>query len=232
MTELQRAKDKLARLNEETESNNRAIRRENDMIPFGQPNIAGRRNIYANVQRMYEKERKLTEERQKQQERVEMLQKVEELKENNELLKDVHVVGKTHYASIGAKTSVNNLEYFKNKLLELEEANEKAKAYNKTKPEIKMKTLGAEITKLKRKIEMLEDMKTKDENKVVSDHAQQLIDDGQVTQWKKKPIYYFVKGLKKVALEIGEDGNFRPSRRYPPYSDEDKAFVENLLCEC
>lgn len=232
MTELQRAKDKLARLNEETESNNRAIRRENDMIPFGQPNIAGRRNIYANVQRMYEKERKLTEELQKQQERVEMLQKVEELKENNELLKDVHVVGKTHYASIGAKTSVNNLEYFKNKLLELEEANEKAKAYNKTKPEIKMKTLGAEITKLKRKIEMLEDMKTKDENKVVSDHAQQLIDDGQVTQWNKKPIYYFVKGLKKVALEIGEDGNFKPSGRYPAYNDEDKAFVENLLREC
>lgn len=232
MTELQRAKDKLARLNEEMESNNRAIRRENDMIPFGQPNIAGRRNIYAGVQRMYEKGRKLYEEREKQIDRIEKLEKVEQFKEENELLKDVHVVGKTHYASIGAKTSVNNLEYFKAKLVELEKLNEQAKAYNKTKPEIKMKTLGAEITKLKRKIEMLEDMKIKDENKVVSDHVQQLIDDGQVTQWKKKPIYYFVKGLRKVALEIGEDGNFKPSRRYPAYNDEDKAFVENLLCEC
>ncbi len=231
MTELQRAKDKLARLNEEMESNDRAIRRENDMIPFGQPNIAGRRNIYAGVQRMYEKGRKLYEEREKQICRIEKLEKVEQFKEENELLKDVNVVGKTHYASIGAKTSVNNLEYFKAKLVELEQANEKAKAYNKTKPEIKMKTLGAEITKLKRKIEMLEEMKTKDENKAVSDHAQQLIDDGQVTQWKKKPIYYFVKGLRKVALEIGEDGNFKPSRRYPAYNDEDKAFVENLLRE-
>jgi hypothetical protein len=232
MTELSKAQNKLNRINQEIEMNANLIRKENELIPFGQPNIAGRRNIYANVQRMYEKERKLTEERQKQQERVEMLQKVEELKENNELLKDVHVVGKTHYASIGAKTSVNNLEYFEAKLVELEKLNEQAKAYNKTKPEIKMKTLGAEITKLKRKIEMLEDMKTKDENKVVSDYAQQLIDDGQVTQWKKKPIYYFVKGLRKVALEIGEDGNFKPSRRYPAYNDEDKAFVENLLCEC
>lgn len=232
MTELQRAKDKLARLNEEMESNNRAIRRENDMIPFGQPNIAGRRNIYAGVQRMYEKGRKLYEEREKQIDRIEKLEKVEQFKEENELLKDVHVAGKTAWATIGARTSVNNLEYFKAKLVELEELNEQAKAYNKTKPEIKMKTLGAEITKLKRKIEMLEDMKTKDENKVVSDYAQQLIDDGKVAQWKKKPIYYFVKGLRKVALEIGEDGNFKPSRRYPAYNDEDKAFVENLLREC
>lgn len=229
MTELQRAKDKLARLNEEMESNDRAIRRENDLIPFGQPNIEGRRNIYAGVQRMYEKGRKLYEEREKQICRIEKLEKIEQFKEENELLKDVHVVGKTHYANIGAKTSVNNLEYFKAKLVELEQANEKAKAYNKTKPEIKMKTLGAEITKLKRKIEMLEDMNTKDKNKVVSDYAQQLIDDGQVTQWKKKPIYYFVKGLRKVALELNEQGDFVESNRYPAYNEEDKKAVEELL---
>ena len=229
MTELQRAKEKLARLEREMADNDKAIRFENDSIPFGQPNIEGRRNIYANVQRMYHKARKLYEEREQQIDRIEKLEKVEQIKADNELLKDVHIVGETKYATVGAKTSVNNLDYFKAKLQELEEANEKAKAYNKTKPAVKMQTLGAEITKLKRKIEMLETMKEKDENKTISEQTQHLIEQGLVNQWKKKPIYYFVKGLKKVALEIDEQGDFFISRRYPAYSEEDKIFIDELL---
>lgn len=232
MTNLEIAERKLERLQNETKELNKSIKREHEMIPFGQPNIIGRRDIYKNVKRMYDKQYKLVKETEKQSRRIEMLGKVEEFKESNDLLKDLHVVGKSSYATVGAKTSVNNLDYFKAKLVELEELNEQAKAYNKTKPEVKMKTLGSEITKLRRKIEMLESMKEKDENKVVSEHTQRLIDSGKVNQWKKKPIYYFVKGLRKVALEIGEDGNFKPSRRYPAYNDEDKAFVENLLREC
>ena len=143
--------------------------------------------------------------------------------------KDVHVVGKTGYATIGAKTSVNNLEYFKAKLSYLEKRNDEAKAYNKTKPAVKMKTLGTEITKLKRKIQMLEDMKAKDESKVLSEYAQNLIKNGLVTQWQKKPIYYFVKGLRKVALVLNESGDFEESKKYSAYSDEDIKFVEKLL---
>ena len=127
------------------------------------------------------------------------------------------------------KTSVNNLEYFKNKLSELEEKNEKAKAYNKTKPAVKKKTLGTEITKLKNKIRVLEDMKVKDESKVLSKHAESLIKNGLVTQWQKKPIYYFVKGLRKVALVLNDLGEFEISKKYSPYSDEDIKFVEKLL---
>ncbi len=56
-----------------------------------------------------------------------MLEKVEDFKEKNELIKDVHVVGKSSYATVGAKTSVNNIDYFKNELKELEKANEKQK---------------------------------------------------------------------------------------------------------
>lgn len=229
MSELEKAQEKLARINGEIETNAKSIRYENDLIPFGQPNIEGRRNIYANVQRMYAKERKLTDERDQQLNRIEKLEKVEQIKVDNELLKDVHVVGNSKYASVGAKTSVNNLDYFKEKLRELEEANQKAKAYNKTKPAIKMQTLGSEITKLKRKIAMLEEMKAKDENKVVSEHTQKLIDEGYVNQWKKKPIYYFVDGLKKVALEIDQNGSFIMSKRYPAHSEKDKQYVENML---
>ena len=229
MTQLENAKNKLNRLKEEQNGLTKAIRKEHDLIPFGQPVIIGRRDIYKDLKRYYGKSIANSVEQDKQEKRIEMLEKVEEVKSENSTLKDVHVVGKTGYATISAKTSVNNLDYFKAKLAELEEKNEEAKAYNKTKPAAKKKTLGTEITKLKRKIQMLEEMKAKDENKVLSEHAQSLIKNGLVTQWKKKPIFYFVKGLRKVALELNDSGDFEKSKKYSPYSDDDVEFVEKLL---
>ena len=229
MTQLEKAKSKLNRLKEEEKELMKAIRKEHDSIPFGQPNIIGRRDIYKDVKRYRAKSIANVYEQDKQEKRIEMLEKVEEVKNENSALKDVHVVGNSAYATIGAKTSVNNLEYFKAKLSELIEKNEEAKKYNKSKPAVKMKTLGTEITKLKRKIQMLEDMKAKDESKVLSQHAQNLIANGLVTQWQKKPIYYFVKGLRKVALVLNESGDFEASKKYSPYSDDDVEFVEKLL---
>lgn len=229
MTKLEIAKNKLNRLKEEQDEIMKAIRKEKDLIPFGQPVIIGRRDIYKDLKRYYGKSIENSIEQEKQEKRIEMLEKVEEVKNENSTLKDVHVVGNSAYATVGAKTSINNLEYFKEKLVELEEKNQKAKAYNKTKPAVKMKTLGTEITKLKRKIKMLEDMKNKDESKVLSQHAQSLIANGLVTQWQKKPIYYFVKSLRKVALVLNESGEFETSKKYSPYSDEDIKFVEKLL---
>ena len=229
MTKLENAKNKLNRLKEEQDGIMKAIRKEKDLIPFGQPVIIGRRDIYKDLKRYYGKSIANSVEQDKQEKRIEMLEKVEEVKNENSTLKDVHVVGNSAYATVGAKTSVNNLDYFKNKLSELEKRNEEAKKYNKTKPTIKMKTLGTEITKLKRKIQMLEEMKAKDETKVLSQHAQSLIKNGLVTQWQKKPIYYFVKGLKKVALVLNESGDFEKSKKYSPYSDDDVEFVEKLL---
>lgn len=129
----------MARIKKEQVEVVQAIRNEHDRIPFGQPNIIGRSDIYKNVKQQYAKVRKLVEEQEKQEHRIDMLEKVEDFKKNNELLKDIHVVGKSSYATVGAKTSVNNLEYFKNKLIELEKQNKEAKAYNKTKPKIKKK---------------------------------------------------------------------------------------------
>ena len=228
-TQLENANNKLNRLKEEQNEITKAIRKEHDLIPFGQPVIIGRRDIYKDLKRYYGKTIANSIEQEKQEKRVEMLEKVEEVKNENSTLKDVHVVGNTSYATIGAKTSVNNLEYFKEKLAELVEKNEEAKKYNKTKPVIKMKTLGTEITKLKRKIQMLEEMKAKDESKVLSQHAENLIKNGLVTQWQKKPIYYFVKGLRKVALVLNESGDFEASKKYSADSDSDVEFVEKLL---
>ena len=228
-SQLEIANNKLNRLKEEQDGIMKAIRKEKDLIPFGQPVIIGRRDIYKDLKRHYGKSIANSIEQDKQEKRIEMLEKVEEVKSENSTLKDVHVVGNSSYATVGAKTSVNNLEYFKNKLSELEEKNQKAKAYNKTKPAVKMKTLGTEITKLKNKIKMLEEMKAKDESKVLSEHAENLIADGLVTQWQKKPFYYFVKGLRKVALELNDLGEFEISKNYPAYSDSDIEFVEKLL---
>ena len=228
-TKLEIANNKLNRLKEEQDGIMKAIRKEKDLIPFGQPVIIGRRDIYKDLKRYYGKSIANSIEQDKQKRRIEMLEKVEEVKSENSALKDVHVVGASGYATIGAKTSVNNLDYFKDKLVELEKRNEEAKAYNKTKPAVKMTTLGAEITKLKNKIRVLEEMKAKDESKVLSQHAKNLIDSGLVTQWQKKPIYYFVKGLRKVALVLNESGNFEISKNYPAYSDSDVEFVEKLL---
>ena len=231
MTKLEQAIQKLERIRNDQEETQKAIRFEHDKIPFGQPNIIGRPDIYKKVNQQYEKSRRLVQEEKKQKQMIEMLEKVETFKEENDTLKDVRVVGKSGYATVGAKTSVNNLDYFKGKLEELEKLNVESKCYNKTKPEIKHQTYGSEITKLKRKIAMLEEMQERDKNKKVSEHTQKLIDDGLVNQWKKKPIYYFVKGLKKVALEINQDGNFVISKRYPAYSEDDKKFVKELLLD-
>ena len=228
-TKLEIANNKLNRLKTEQDEIMKAIRKEKDLIPFGQPVIIGRRDIYKDLKRYYGKSIANSIEQDKQEKRIEMLEKVEEVKNENSTLKDVHVVGNTSYATIGAKTSVNNLDYFKSKLSDLEEKNKEAKAYNKTKPAVKKKTLSTEITKLKRKVQYLEDMKEKDESKVLSQHAESLIANGLVTQWQKKPIYYFVKGLRKVALELNESGDFEISKHYPANSDSDIEFVEKLL---
>lgn len=229
MKKLEDAKSKLVALKEEEKELMKAIRKEHDSIPFGQPNIIGRRDIYKDVKRYRAKSIANIYEQDKQEKRIEMLEKVEEVKSENSTLKDVHVVGNSAYATIGAKTSVNNLDYFKAKLADLEAKNEEAKKYNKTKPTIKKKTLGTEITKLRNKIKVLEAMKAKDDSKVVGQHAQSLIDNGLVTQWQKKPIYYFVKGLRKVAVVLNDSGDFEISKKYSAYSDEDIEFVEKLL---
>ncbi|MGM0229064.1 hypothetical protein IGJ28_001126 [Enterococcus sp. AZ091] len=223
------AKGKLERIRNEQEAVQKEIRFQHDHIPFGQPNIIGRPDIYKKVKGHYEKSRRLLKEEEKQEKRIEMLEKVASFKEKNKLLKDVHVVGKSGYATVGAKTSVNNLEFFREQLKELERLNEEAKAYNKTKPAIKHRTYGDKITKLKRKIVQLELMQERDRTKIVSEKTQKLIDSGAVIQWKKKPIFYFVKGLKKVALEIDQNGEFYISSFYPAYTESDKQFVHELL---
>lgn len=61
-----------------------------------------------------------------------------------------------------------------------------------------------------------------------SSKAQEIIDSGKVNQWKKHPTIYFVKGLRKVAIEL-VDGAFQASSKYAAKTDEEKAIVKEIL---
>lgn len=58
---------------------------------------------------------------------------------------------------------------------------------------------------------------------------QTLVDNHELQQWKKKPELYFVKGLKKVAIERQEDGSFKVSEKFAPTDDKAKQRVEEIL---
>ena len=63
--------------------------------------------------------------------------------------------------------------------------------------------------------------------------TQSLIDEGLVNQWAKQPNTYFVKGLRRVALELTEEGEFQLSSqtKYHPKTDEERLRVDELLAK-
>ena len=63
--------------------------------------------------------------------------------------------------------------------------------------------------------------------------TQALIDEGLVNQWQKQPNTYFVKGLRRVALELTEEGEFQLSSqtKYHPKTDEERLKVDELLAK-
>ena len=87
------------------------------------------------------------------------------------------------------------------------------------------------IRKYEKQLEQLLEAKERSEkaHNQLSKHAQELIDAKLVMQWAKNPTIYFVKGLKKVALELKETGEFTISERYQPQTQKEKEVVASLL---
>ncbi|KGM36993.1 PBECR4 domain-containing protein [Streptococcus sinensis] len=79
------------------------------------------------------------------------------------------------------------------------------------------------------KSERLEAIQDKVDRLVIQPETQALIDSGEVKQWAKQPNIYFVKGLRRVALELTEEGRFELSPKYLPNTDEEKEVVNKLL---
>ena len=64
---------------------------------------------------------------------------------------------------------------------------------------------------------------------MIDSGIQALVDNHELQQWKKNPDLYFVKGLKKVAIERQEDGSFKVSEKFTPTDDKAKQHVEEIL---
>ena len=79
------------------------------------------------------------------------------------------------------------------------------------------------------KSEGLEAIQDKVDGLVIQPETQALIDSGEVKRWAKQPNIYFVKGLRRVALELTKEGRFEPSPKYLPNTDEEKEVVNKLL---
>ena len=65
-------------------------------------------------------------------------------------------------------------------------------------------------------------------NKTRKELLQKLVDSKKLTQWTKNQQYYFVKGLRKVAVKL-ENGELRLSKKYPPKNDNEKQYIKDLL---
>lgn len=65
-------------------------------------------------------------------------------------------------------------------------------------------------------------------NKTREEFLEKLVDSKKLTQWTKNQQYYFVKGLKKVAVKL-ENGELRLSKKYPPKNDNEKQYIKDLL---
>ena len=85
------------------------------------------------------------------------------------------------------------------------------------------------IKRYKKELERLEAIQDKVDGLVIQPETQALIDAGEVKRWAKQPNIYFVKGLRRVALELTEEGRFELSPKYRPNTDEEKEMVNKLL---
>lgn len=204
---LAQAQRKLNRLKGELDNSIQAAQ-EHQNLTNGQP-MNDKRNGAAFFKKQEQLENKVfstMDEIKKQEERVEKLQYQKELKEK------------------GLNRQVNGLEMSVQNIPKIREEIEKADRGESmfTKETIK---------RYRQELERLEAAKNKAEGVTIQPAAQSLIDEGLVNQWQKRPDTYFVKGLRRVALEMTEEGNFQISSnwKYQPKTEDEKNKVEDLL---
>ena len=204
---LAQAQRKLNRLKGELDNSIQAAQ-EHQNLTNGQP-MNDKRNGAAFFKKQEQLENKVfstMDEIKKQEERVEKLQYQKELKE-----KGLNRQGN------GLEMSVQNIPKIRE---EIEKADRGESMFTKET-----------IKRYRQELERLEAAKNKAEGVTIQPAAQSLSDEGLVNQWQKRPDTYFVKGLRRVALEMTEEGNFQISSnwKYQPKTEDEKNKVEDLL---
>ncbi|MCW1060547.1 PBECR4 domain-containing protein [Streptococcus anginosus] len=204
---LAQAQRKLNRLKGELDNSIQAAQ-EHQNLTNGQP-MNDKRNgaaFFKKQEQLGNKVFSTMDEIKKQEERVEKLQYQKELKE-----KGLNRQGN------GLEMSVQNIPKIRE---EIEKADRGESMFTKET-----------IKRYRQELERLEAAKNKAGGVTIQPAAQSLIDEGLVNQWQKRPDTYFVKGLRRVALEMTEEGNFQISSnwKYQPKTEDEKNKVEDLL---
>lgn len=202
---LAQAQRKLDRLNNELDSSINAAT-EHVKITNGQP-MNDKRNgasWFKKQDQLENKVFKTFDEIKQQEERVRRLEQQKEFKEEG-----------LNRQGTGLEMSVQNIPRIRE---EIEKSKRGESVYTR-----------ATIKRYEKNLERLEEMASRNDHLSLSPAAQALVDSGELNQWQKQPTIYFVKGLRRVALELDDQGKLVPSARYAARSDGDRQRLEELL---
>lgn len=202
---LAQAQRKLDRLNNELDSSINAAT-EHVKITNGQP-MNDKRNgasWFKKQEQLESKVFKTFDEIKQQEERVRRLEQQKEFKEEG-----------LNRQGTGLEMSVQNIPRIRE---EIEKSKRGESVY----------TRGT-IKRYEKELERLEEMASRNDRLKLSPAAQSLIEAGELNQWIKQPTIYFIKGLRRVALELDDQGNLVSSVRYAPKSDSDRQRLDELL---
>lgn len=200
---LRKAKEKLQRLEKEFEEASQSLN-DHYIQTNGQP-MNDKRNsdsFFNEATRLEEKIAKLNNEIKEQRERVTMLEARAERKAE------------------GLNRSGNGLELSVDNIPRIQEEIER---FEKGESDYSKKTIDKyrqELVKLERSAKLADS---------IAPAAKRVVDSGKLSQWKKYPNVFFIKGLRRVAFEVNEQGMLEVSSRYTPKTDREREIVDELL---
>lgn len=87
---------------------------------------------------------------------------------------------------------------------------------------------AATIRKYKKALIELEKQLEATENNH-NEKLDELVASGKLNQWKKQPTIFFLKGYRKLAIKMLDNGSFEIAKKYAPKDDKEKAAIENIL---
>lgn len=205
---LARAKRKLERLKREYSAQISRVF-DHQAQTNGQPmnDKANGLSFFNRQEQLEGRARTLLREIEAQEERISMLEHQKERKE----------LGLNNQG--GLIMSVDNIPMIK---VEIEQAKQGNSMYS-----------AATIRKYEKQLVELEELKRRSEraDKHMNEQAQKMIESGRLTQWKKNPMIYFVKGYRKLAVELTESGTFEPSQRYAAKTEAEQSVISDILTE-
>ena len=162
----------------------------------------------------------------RKQEQIEgqVFSKMDEIRQQEERVERLE--HQQHLKEMGLNRQGSGLEMRVQNIPRIREELEKSKRGESFFTKATLKRYQKELTRLEAISEQMD--KTS-----IQPAAQALIDEGLVNQGQKQPNTYFVKGLRRVALELTEEGEFQLSSqtKYHPKTDEERLKVDELLAK-